>query len=526
VLLRRPTRVGLPRLSGRRQGVAVLSSRRRAPVVAAALAALLLGVAGCGGDAPAPPTTSPAALAPPAPLAPAAPDPGLPDRLVGQVSGDGAFAHLQALQQIADRNGGTRESGTPGFDQSVDYVADQLRRAGYRVDTPSFTFDTFSARAQTLAVAGAPGPAVTALTYSPPTPPGGLTAPLVVLPQDPTPGCDAADYAGLPVAGAVVLARRGVCPFTQKGQVAQAAGAAALLVANNEDGPLQGTLASVAEARLPAAGLSRADGDALTARAGTPVTLVLDTTSVSRPTRNVIAQTSTGRPDEVVMSGAHLDSVAAGPGINDNGSGSAAQLDLALRLGSAPPVANAVRFAWWGAEEYGLLGSTDYVRKLTPDQRRDIALVLNSDMLGSPNPAYFAYDGDDSDRVGAPPGPNGSAGIERLLLARLAAVGVQGSGTDFDGRSDYGPFIESGIPAGGLFTGAEEVKTPEQAARWGGQAGVPYDRCYHQACDTLANVDRVALDRMTDVVAYAVGRYAVDLGGPDGVPPRAQRTTR
>jgi Zn-dependent M28 family amino/carboxypeptidase len=185
-----------------------------------------------------------------------------------------------------------------------------------------------------------------------------------------------------------------------------------------------------------------------------------------------------------------------------------------------------VRFAWWGAEEYGLLGSTDYVGKLTPDGRRDIALLLNSDMVGSPNAAYFAYDGDDSDREGAPPGPDGSAGIERLLLARLAAAGVQGSGTDFDGRSDYGPFIAAGIPAGGLFTGAEEVKTPVQAARWGGQAGVPFDRCYHQACDTLANIDRVALDRNTDVLAYAVGRYAIDLGGPDGVPARAQRTTR
>jgi Zn-dependent M28 family amino/carboxypeptidase len=226
------------------------------------------------------------------------------------------------------------------------------------------------------------------------------------------------------------------------------------------------------------------------------------------------------------MSGAHLDSVPEGPGINDNGSGSAAQLEVALRLGSAPPVANAVRFAWWGAEEVGLLGSTAYVQGLTPEARRDIAVVLNSDMLGSPNPAYLVYDGDDSDRQGAPPGPGGSDGIERTLAGALAATGVQARGTDFDGRSDYGPFIAAGIPAGGLFTGAEEIKTPEEAALWGGQADQPFDRCYHQACDTLANIDRVALDRMLDALAVGVGTYAVDLGGPNGVPSRDQRQTR
>ena len=93
-------------------------------------------------------------------------------------------------------------------------------------------------------------------------------------------------------------------------------------------------------------------------------------------------------------------------------------------------------------------------------------------------------------------------------------------GTDVDGRSDYAPFIEAGIPSGGLFTGAEELKTPEQAALWGGRAGAPYDRCYHQACDTLANIDRLAFDRMVDTVAYGVGLFAVDLGG---VPARAAR---
>lgn len=185
------------------------------------------------------------------------------------------------------------------------------------------------------------------------------------------------------------------------------------------------------------------------------MTLVLATRAATIVTRNVIAQTTTGRTDEVVMTGAHLDSVPEGPGINDNGSGSAGQLEMALALGSAPPVTNAVRFAWWGAEESGLIGSTTYVGGLTPEARRDIAVLLNTDMIGSPNPAYFAYDGDNSDNIGAPPGPTGSDGIERTLTSALGATEVQARGTDFDGRSDYGPFVAAGIPSGGLFTGAE-----------------------------------------------------------------------
>jgi Zn-dependent M28 family amino/carboxypeptidase len=483
------------------------------------LVALLVVVAACSSEAPAPPAPE---VGRPAPV-----DPGLPQRLAGQVSVDGAFSQLRTWQEIADRNGHNRESGTPGHEQSVDDVAGKLRAAGFRVDTPSFTFDTFEPGPQTLAVDGRPGPGVQALQYSPATPPAGTTAPLVVIPPaDPSPGCEPTDYAGLPARGAVVLVRRGVCTFSIKQQVAADAGAAAVLVANNAPGPVNGSLESKAAGRIPTGGISQTDGDALVGRPGTPVTLVLATRTETRQTRNVIAQTTTGRTDEVIMAGAHLDSVHEGPGINDNGSGSAAQLETALRLGSAPPVRNAVRFAWWGAEEYGLLGSEDYVKKLSPDAKRDIALVLNDDMLGSPNPAYLAYDGDNSDRVGEPAGPPGSDAIERTALAALATQGVQGRGTDFDGRSDYGPFVEAGIPAGGFFTGAEGDMTPEQAQLWGGQAGKPYDPCYHQACDTIADVDRTALERMMRAFATTVATYAVDSGGPNGVPARDQRTPK
>ncbi|HVK34734.1 MAG TPA: M28 family peptidase, partial [Microlunatus sp.] len=220
--------------------------------------------------------------------------------------------------------------------------------------------------------------------------------------------------------------------------------------------------------------------------------------------------------------GAHLDAVYAG--INDNGSGSAALLDVALKLGGSPNVSNRVRFAWWGAEELGLIGSTEYVRGLTFDQQLDIALYLNFDMVGSPNAGYFVYDGDNSDGVGAGEGPYGSKQIEETFVDFFdERLGVNTEGTDFSGRSDYGEFIAQGIPAGGLFTGAEGLKTADQAAKWGGTAGIAYDPCYHQPCDNLGNVDRVALDRNLDAMAWAVGVYAYSTEEINGVPPRAQR---
>jgi Zn-dependent M28 family amino/carboxypeptidase len=208
--------------------------------------------------------------------------------------------------------------------------------------------------------------------------------------------------------------------------------------------------------------------------------------------------------------------VDAGPGINDNGSGSAALLETAVRLGGAPAVANAVRFAFWGGEEEGLIGSTEYVRGLSDTDRKRIAMYLNLDMVASPNAGYLAYDGDDSDHQGAGPGPAGSATVERVLVEQLAATGVTAEGTDFDGRSDYGPFIAAGIASGGLFTGAEERKTAEQAKRWGGRAGEPFDPCYHQACDRVDGIDRTALDRNVDAAAGTIARFALSTEGLPG----------
>ena len=202
----------------------------------------------------------------------------------------------------------------------------------------------------------------------------------------------------------------------------------------------------------------------------------------------MIAELPGENEDNVVMAGAHLDSVIEGPGINDNGSGSAALLETALMMANLNPE-NTLRFAWWAAEEQGLLGSADYVAGLSQAERDRIALYMNYDMVGSPNYVFMVYDSDQSTFEAPVAIPEGSIAIEDLYESYYTAIGEPYDDTEFSGRSDYEAFILAGIPAGGLFTGAEVVKTEEQEAIWGGTAGEQFDPCYHLACDTFENYD-------------------------------------
>ncbi len=251
--------------------------------------------------------------------------------------------------------------------------------------------------------------------------------------------------------------------------------------------------------------------------AGGYTTSVQRFTYAGRTGSNLVADLPGGDESQTVMVGGHLDSVSRGAGINDNGSGSAGVLEVALRLASSGQTPTKhVRFAFWGAEELGLIGSSRYVAGLTSAQVGAIDSYYNVDMIGSPNPGYFLYDGDDSDGEGAGPGPDGSAELEQALADYYAEIGVETRGTDFDGRSDYGPFIEAGIPAGGIFSGAEDRKTAAEVRLWGGDTGA-YDPCYHSACDDLSNIDVTALDRNSDALAHAVWAVAgVDAALLDG----------
>jgi Zn-dependent M28 family amino/carboxypeptidase len=444
-----------------------------------------------------------------------------------KVTVDAMYAHLEQLQHIADIHGGNRAVGTPGYDASIDYIVKTLRDKGFDVQTPEFDFRHFEPGPVSLTVNGA-SVAANVMEYSTGTGPDGVSGPMVVAPDDDTPGCSASDYDGLPVKGAVVLVDRGSCQFSAKETVAVERGAVALIIADNViEEKVTGTLGAQTDVKIPVITVSKDDGARLRAKPG-PTTVKVDAKVNTIKARNVIAQTNTGSTHNVVMAGGHLDSVPAGPGIDDNGSGVAAVLETAVQMGSSPPIQNAVRFAFWGAEEVGLVGSQRYIESLNEDELKDIALYLNFDMLGSPNPGYFTYDGDQS----TPPGPNegtprvpeGSAGIERTLVAYLTIAGKTAEDTSFNGRSDYDPFTKAGIPAGGLYSGAEENKTAEQARLWGGEADAPFDPNYHKPSDTVQHIDRAALGINGSGAAYSVGLYSQDIGGRNGVPAREDRT--
>lgn len=226
-------------------------------------------------------------------------------------------------------------------------------------------------------------------------------------------------------------------------------------------------------------------------------------------TFNLIAETKGGDPNNVVVVGAHLDSVHESAGINDNGTGVAAVLQSALDWADSGDTArNKLRFAFWGAEEEeGLVGSTHYVDGLSQRDRDKIAMYLNFDMVGSHNAGYFTYDGDYSDEVGDH-APDGSAEIEKQLNTSFEKAGISPEGTDFDGSSDYHPFIEAGIASGGTFTGADGTMSREQAEKWDGVAGQPFDGCYHTECDTLENVNHDAVATNLQVINDAVRTFA------------------
>lgn len=448
-------------------------------------------------------------------------------QLRDKVTVEAMTAHLSKLQQIADAHGGSRAVGTPGYDATVDYVAETLRSKGFDVQTPEFEVRVFKHGDPALTVGGATIKAGV-LKYSGGTPAYGVSGPLVAARAEETPGCAPADYDGLPVKGAVVLVDRGGCTFSEKQALAAKLGALALVVANNVDEETIGaTLGENTTVAIPVVSVSKSDGERLRAAPG-PATLKLEASTSAITTRNVLAQTKTGSQENVVMVGGHLDSVEEGAGINDNGSGVSAVLETAVQLGSEPAAANAVRFAFWGAEEIGIVGSRKYVASLNTEELKDIALYLNFDMIASPNPGYFTHDGDQSTALGRDEGPpripEGTAGIERTLVEYLESSGKAAEDTPFDNRSDYTWFTLAGIPAGGLFSGAEEEKSPQQAQLWGGTANAPFDPDYHKDTDTLDRISREALDINGGGVAYAVGFYATDLYGRNGIPGREDRT--
>ena len=449
--------------------------------------------------------------------------------LVEAVTVEAARAHQARFQEFADEGDGTREASSDGYLNSAIYISQLMIEAGYEVDLQVFPYVYFEDLSDPVFEQLAP----VAISYPLDDPEGftsatysgqgdvtaNVTAVDVILPAaaDPntsTSGCDADDFAGFP-AGDIALVQRGACTFGQKVLNAQAAGAVGVIIFNEgQEGRTEAFGATLGEPgfTVPVVTASFAIGEVF-APGGAQARVSVDTLVENRISANVIAESRVGRSDRTLVVGAHLDSVDEGPGIQDNGSGSAGILEIALQLAALATademkVYNRLRFAWWGAEELGLLGSEYYVDNLTEEEIEEIALNLNFDMIGSPNYARFIYDGDGS--VTDPAGPEGSAFIEWLFRDWFDQQGLASEPTAFSGRSDYGPFIAVGIPAGGLFTGAEGIKTEGQVALYGGTAGEAYDPCYHEACDTFDNISIEGFDQMLDAAANAVGVFAVN----------------
>jgi Zn-dependent M28 family amino/carboxypeptidase len=431
---------------------------------------------------------------------------------------DPVFGHLQALQAIADANGGNRAAGRPGYDRSADYVAARLREAGYDVRFEEFTFPFFEERSPPVLVAGpASSPAREVRTFGQ-SASGDVTAPLRAVdlgvdqdgvPPASTSGCEASDFDGFP-RGAIALMRRGTCTFEVKVGLAAAAGAAGAVIMNEGTAGKTDIYAGQAnKSAIPVVSTSFESGRALATVARDErqgiVRLAVDVASGMRSTRNVIAELN-ARPSggETIVVGAHLDSVPEGPGINDNGSGSAAVLETALRLAaSAEPETRHVQFAFWGAEELGLLGSRHHVSALSSEERQAIKLYVNLDMVASPNYSRL---------VQGTAGETGSlvATASQVMLDTFALRGLPvDQRTTSGGRrtgfgTDDSSFAQAGIPTVGLYTGAGETKSADAAARFGGAAGQPYDACYHKACDTVGNIARDVLAQMTDALTHTL----------------------
>jgi Iap family predicted aminopeptidase len=380
-----------------------------------------------------------------------------------EIRAPGLRDHLQELQEIAQENGGNRAAGTPGSEASAEYVADRLRAAGWRVELEPVAFPYFDERSAPRLDDLEEGDEFRTLSYSGSGRVEGRVRRLGL-------GCDRSDFRALED-GEIAVVARGECFFRDKARNAEAAGAAALLIVDGDsDEPPSATLGAPG-IEIPVLTVGATAGRELGPRGEVEV----DAVSERRRTVNVIAETVTGRGDRVVMAGGHLDSVPAGPGINDNGSGVAALLEVADAMGGRAPGAR-VRLAFWGAEELGLIGSRRYVGELEREEREEIAAYMNLDMVGSPNPAQGVYSDADPD-------------IESLLR-RLVGQGVEEENAG--GRSDHAPFQRAGIPVGGLFTGA----------------GAPHDPCYHRACDDIDNVDMPILVKMARAAGEAMERLS------------------
>ncbi|KAG0642733.1 hypothetical protein HOY80DRAFT_948952 [Tuber brumale] len=422
------------------------------------------------------------------------------EKLQNDVTEAGLMKNLYRLDQIARDNGGNRAFGFPGFEASVKYVFERTSQFSHTIDTWTQDFPANFSKVESISFkVGETDYYVWGLTYSPSTPPEGVTLPLVLGPEGAA-ACSVDGYAGLDVKGKIVLVERGTCPTggTLAGRVrpAKLAGASNVIIYNNSPTNVTGGTLSAPdpEGFVSSGFINQVDGEALKKRllAGEKIIAYFQHTQLieTRITQNVFAETKGGNPNNVIILGAHLDSVQAGPGINDDGSGTSLILELLTCL-KKYKVTNKIRFAWWGAEENGLIGSKYYTSHLSKTEVDKILLYLNFDMVSK---GYFGvFDGDGSTHgVVAPPG---SEVIEKLFVDDLTRKGITVTPVAFTGTSDYASFMDTlKKPIGGLHTGT----------------GVEQDPCYHQACDDYTNPNSTVLTINSKAAAHVLAVLAQD----------------
>ncbi|GAB1316848.1 hypothetical protein MFIFM68171_07058 [Madurella fahalii] len=429
-------------------------------------------------------------------------EPLTPDRIEADIKTEELQNVLWNLDKIARDNGGNRAFGEPGFRASLDFVLERAqKRFKNEFDTVVQPFNHTYDKTLEIKVTGPEGEDVFVVSplYNPATPlPDGITASLVDTPVDDEAGsmCLESHWQRTDVKGKLALIKRGVCAVADKLKLARAHGALGVVMYNQDPGTEYATPTLGAESIgqvLPVGIIPLEVAESWRARLAlgedVVVTLLVDAITETRETWNLFVETKLGDPNKVIMLGAHLDSVQKGAGINDDGSGVAALLEIMGSVKKYDGFAHKIRFAFWGAEESGLVGSLYYTSQLSEADADKIKYYFNYDMIGSPNP-IFAIASNENSGIGPQL-------LEDYLLSKEQEVshGGFGSGSDFVG------FIQLGIPTSAIFTGA----------------GDPWDPCYHQACDNIDNIHWEALTINARAAARALATLAHSL---EGVPPR------
>ncbi|GFP51933.1 aminopeptidase Y [Trichoderma asperellum] len=411
----------------------------------------------------------------------------------------------------------TRVIGSSGHERTLNYIVNTLLDQGdyYSISTQEFPVTLSNVFESQLVLGSSVSKSAVPMGLTPATkdrePVHGQ---LVLVNND---GCHDSDYPAS-VKGNIAFIRRGACAFGDKSIGAGKAGAKAAVIYNTDPEELHGTLGEPTKYHVATFGIDGVEGNEIAKKLskGESVSSIayIDAEVKQIQTVNVLAQTDEGDPDNCVMLGGHSDGVAEGPGINDDGSGSMSVLEVAVQL-TKFKVNNCVRFAWWAAEEEGLLGSDFYAASLSEEENQKIRLFMDYDMMASPNFAYQIYNATNAES------PAGSEELRDLYVDWYKSKGLNYTFIPFDGRSDYDGFIRAGIPAGGIATGAEAVKTKEEEEMFGGHAGQWLDPCYHQICDDLGNLNHTAWEVNTKLIAHSVATYALSF---EGFPKREQES--